>query len=57
MAKASQTALLAALLQSYQLEIGLMFRKYLDKGLDWNYRLLQLMLERGWLPHLAKITH
>lgn len=57
MAKAAQIALLAALHQSYQLEIGLMHRRYLDAGLDWNYRLLQLMLERGWLPNLAKITH
>lgn len=57
MAKLSQTALLAALHQSYQLEIGAIFRKYLDAGLDWNYRLLQLMLDRGWLPYLAKITH
>lgn len=56
-AKASQTILLTALLNSYQLEVGLMLRKFLDAGLDWNYRLLQLMLHRGWLPHLAKVTH
>lgn len=54
-AKTAQTILLAALLQSYQLEIGLTFRKFIDEGLDWNYRLLQLMLKRGWLPHLAKV--
>ena len=57
MAKASQVALLTALHQSYQLEVALMFRKALDDGLDFDYRLLQLMLNRGWLPHLAKITH
>jgi hypothetical protein len=57
MAKASQTALLTALHQSYQLEIGWVFRKYLDAGLDWNFRLLQLMLDRGWLPYMTKITH
>lgn len=57
MAKAAQMALLGALHQSYQLEVGIMFRKFLDAGLDWNYRLLQLMIHRGWLPHLAKITH
>lgn len=57
LAKASQMACLAALHQSYQLEIGTMFRERLDAGLDWNYRLLQLMLKRGWLPHLAKIAH
>lgn len=57
MAKASQTIILTALLNSYQLEVGIMFRKILDAGLDWNYRLLQLMIHRGWLPHLAKVTH
>ncbi|WP_371372003.1 DUF3231 family protein [Sporomusa aerivorans] len=57
LAKVSQTALLAALHQSYQLDVALMFRKALDDGLDWDYRLLQLMLNRGWLPHLTKITH
>ena len=57
MAKASQMALLAALHQSYQLEVALMYREMLDSGLDWDYRLLQLMLNRGWLPCLAKIQH
>ncbi|EAX46840.1 conserved hypothetical protein [Thermosinus carboxydivorans Nor1] len=57
LAKGAQMACLLALHQSYQLEIGIMFRERLDAGLDWNYRLLQLMLKRGWLPHLAKITH
>jgi hypothetical protein len=57
MAKAAQMAILAALHQSYQLEVALMYRDLLDAGLDWDYRLLQLMLERGWLPHLDKITH
>lgn len=57
MAKAAQTVLLAALHQSYQLEVALMYRKMLDVGLDWDYRLLQLMLHRGWLPHLAKVEH
>jgi len=57
MAKASQMALLTTLHQSYQLEVALMYREILDAGLDWDYRLLQLMLNRGWLPHLAKIQH
>lgn len=56
-AKASQMALLGALHQSYQLEVAVMYRENLDAGLDWDYRLLQLMLHRGWLPKLAKITH
>lgn len=57
MGKAAQMALLATLHQSYQLEVALMYRKILDAGLDWDYRLLQLMLNRGWLPRLAKIEH
>jgi len=57
MAKAAQMALLATLHQSYQLEVALMYREILDAGLDWDYRLLQLMLNRGWLPRLAKIEH
>lgn len=57
MAKASQMALLACLQQSYQLEVALMYRRMLDIGLDWDYRLLQLMLKRDWLPRLAKIEH
>jgi len=57
MAKAAQVNILAALQNSYQLHIGVMFRKYLDESLDWNYRLLQLMINRGWLPHVAKISH
>ena len=57
MAKAAQMALLATLHQSYQLEVALMYREILDAGLDWDYRLLQLMLDRGWLPKLAKIEH
>lgn len=57
MAKASQMAILTSLHQSYQLDVALMYRKALDDGLDWDYRLLQLMLKRGWLPHLRKITH
>ena len=57
MAKASQMALLTALQQSYQLEIAAMYRKRLDEGLDFNYRMLQLMLSRGWLPYLDKVEH
>lgn len=57
LAKASQMALLSALHQSYQLEVALLYRNMLDAGLDWDYRLLQLALERGWLPHIAKLQH
>lgn len=57
MAKGAQLSCLMALHNSYQLEIGVMFRERLDAGLDFNYRLLQLMLNRGWLPHLKKVEH
>lgn len=57
MGKAAQMALLAALHQSYQVEVALMYRRMLDAGLEWDYRLLQLMLRRDWLPRLAKIEH
>lgn len=57
MAKSAQMALLATLHQSYQVEVALMYRELLDAGLDWDYRLLQLMLSRGWLPRLAKVEH
>jgi len=57
MAKAAQMAMLTALHQSYQLEVALMYKELLDRGLDWDYKLLQLMLKRGWLPRLHKVTH
>lgn len=54
---AGQMALLAAIHQCYQLEVARTLRDELNKGLDWSYRLLQLMLHRGWLPEIAKVTH
>jgi len=57
MAKASQLAILTAMHNSYQLNVLAMYRKLLDAGLDWDYRLLELMLNRGWLPEIGKITH
>ncbi|MDR3565944.1 MAG: DUF3231 family protein [Negativicutes bacterium] len=54
---AGQTALLLAIHQCYQLEVAMALRDELNKGLDWSYRLLQLMLHRGWLPEIAKVTH
>lgn len=53
----SQLSLLTALHQCYQLEIALTLRTQLSTALDWSYRLLQLMLHRGWLPEIAKVTH
>ena len=57
MGKASQVAMLTALHQSYQIDVAMMYRELLDKGLDWDYKLLQLMLKRGWLPRLHKACH
>lgn len=57
MGKAAQMTMLTALHQSYQLEVALLYRELLDKGLDWDYKLLQLMLKRGWLPRLHKALH
>lgn len=57
LAKASQIALLALLHQTYQPEIALALRTQLNNGLDWGYRMLQLMLDRGWLIHISKVHH
>lgn len=54
---AAQAALLSSIHQCYQLEISLTLRNQLNKGLDWSYTLLQLMLDRGWLPKIAKVEH
>lgn len=56
-AKISQTAVLNALQQSYQLDVAKMYRDRLDAGLDFNYRLMQLMLNKGWLPYIEKVQH
>ena len=57
MSKVSQTAVLGALQQSYQLDVAKMYRERLDSGLDFNYRLMQLMLNKGWLPYIEKVQH
>lgn len=57
MAKASQMALLTSLHQSYQPQVSVMYRRQMDAGLDHNYRVLQFMLKRGWLPYLDKVEH
>lgn len=56
-AKFTQMAVLGAIQQCYQLELAKMYRDRLDSGLDYNYRLLQLMLNKGWLPYLEKVEH
>jgi hypothetical protein len=57
MAKASQMAVLSAMHQTYKPEIALVYREILDAAFDFNYRLLKLTLDKGWLPHLAKLEH
>lgn len=57
MGKASQVAMLTALHQSYQVDIVMMYKDLLERGLEWDYKLLQLMLKRGWLPRLHKMKH
>ncbi|HMM19491.1 MAG TPA: DUF3231 family protein [Selenomonadales bacterium] len=57
MAKASQTAVLSAMHQTYQPEVAQVYRRILDAAFDFNYSLLQLALDKGWLPHMAKVKH
>lgn len=57
MAKVSQMAVLSAMHQSYKPEIAIVYREVLDSAFDFNYRLLKMTLDKGWLPHLAKIEH
>ena len=56
-ARASQLVLFLSLQQCYQLEIALAINQLLSSGLQWNYRLLQLMLHQGWLPRISKLEH
>ncbi|MBP2655260.1 MAG: hypothetical protein H6Q73_2829 [Firmicutes bacterium] len=57
MAKASQMAILAAMHQTYQVDVATMYRNVLESAFDFNYRLLQLALKKGWLPTFPKIEH
>ena len=52
LAKASQMAILTALHHSYQPQLAASYRKQLDEGLDFDFRIMQLALRRGWLPYL-----
>ena len=54
LARGSQLALFLSLQQCYQLNISVALNQLLTNGLQWNYRLLQLMLHRGWLPNVPK---
>lgn len=53
---ASQVALVTAIHQCYAPEISLVLRSHLIKALDWSQKLLQLMLNRGWLPQVPKVA-
>lgn len=57
MAKTSQMVVLAAMHQTYQPEVALVYRQILEEAFDFNYRLIQLALNKGWLPHVPKIEH
>jgi hypothetical protein len=57
LAKVSQMAVLGAMHQTYKPEIAMIYREILDAAFDFNYRLLKLTLDKGWLPHLAKVEH
>ncbi|SDF69004.1 DUF3231 family protein [Sporomusa acidovorans] len=55
MARTSQLATFLSLQQCYQLEIAMALNQILNNGLQWDFRLLQLMLHRGWLPNIPKV--
>lgn len=56
-AKVTQMGILGALHQSYQPNIAEGYRERLDAGLDYDFRILQLALHRGWLPYIDKVKH
>lgn len=57
MAKASQMAVLTAIHNCYQPYIAKMYQDVLDKATDYNFSLMQLVLTKGWLPHVHKVQH
>lgn len=57
MAKASQLAVLATMHQSYQPYVARLYQDTLDDAFDFDYRLMQLALTKGWLPYLHKLKH
>ncbi|MDR3560166.1 MAG: DUF3231 family protein [Negativicutes bacterium] len=56
-AKMSQMAVMGAMHQTYKPEIAAVYRDVLDAAFDFDYRLLKLTLDKGWLPHLPKVEH
>lgn len=57
MAKTSQMAVLGAMHNCYQPFVAKLFQDVLDKSSDYNFRLMQLVLTKGWLPHIHKLRH
>lgn len=57
MAKLAQLAVLGVMHNSYQPYVAKMYQDVLDKAFDYNFRLMQLTLSKGWLPHLHKLKH
>jgi len=55
MAKGAQLALLGIMHNTYQPYLAKMYREVLDDAFAFNHRLIQLTLEKGWLPHLHKL--
>lgn len=57
MAKTAQMAVLGAMHNCYQPYFAKIYQSALDKGTDYNFALMQLVLTKGWLPHLHKLRH
>jgi hypothetical protein len=56
-AKTAQMAVLGAMHNCYQPYVAKLFQDVLDKAADYNFSLMQLVLHKGWLPHLHKLRH
>ncbi len=56
-AKTSQLAILGAMHNCYQPYVAKLFKEVIDKAIDYNFALMQLVLEKGWLPHIQKLRH
>lgn len=54
--RTTQLTLFTTLQQCYQLEVAAGINELLSSDLQWSYRLLQLMLHRGWLPEVPKVA-
>jgi hypothetical protein len=57
MAKTSQIAILGAMHNCYQPYLAKLYQDVLDKAADYNFSVMQLVLDKGWLPRLHKLQH